>query len=360
MNWYRSQNINKSLEYSSNLGTADDPFEIWNWNDLLYYSMHDIYWSKSMIQMADVQCPYQYNEFMPIRLYGDYNGNNKKITGLYIDINSWHTDNGFYNHKVDYAYDGAGGAGLFDVVDYGGTVESLSLVDCTVKNTDGLYRAGAIVGENFGIVSKCKISNCTVEAHQSGGIAARSRNSGQINDCAVTVTTLVTGEKYTGGIVGCANGGHINRCIASCNVIANSTDGMTTGGLVGFADNCTINDCASQGNVTINGFLGYYTGGFIGEATACSITNSYSTSTMFDNTENSSTFGGFAGHSYQTSFTSCYWNSQTSGVASSDGGTELLFFALINSESYISSYVGWDSEVWRFEGSPLQKSIIEL
>ncbi len=104
----------------------------------------------------------------------------------------------------------------------------------------------------------------------TGGLVGFS--SGTITDCYFTGS--VSGTGYTGGLVG-YNSGTITRCSYQGDV---ASSGYRLGGLVGYNPNGSIADSHSSGSVTQTG-TGHYTGGLIGRATGplSSITNCFST-----------------------------------------------------------------------------------
>lgn len=158
--------------------------------------------------------------------------------------------------------------------------------DCLVDN--GVIEAnhnnsGGIVGENDGIVNRCRVNEGTVTAnetsggvvgwntgsgasiagcqvnavvitaktYQSGGIAGYNSLSSVINGCSVTKATVISDVFYAGGIVGLNS----QDCIVSgCIVIDGTiTAGDRSGGIAGQnSDNAVIcGSVASPDNVNI-------------------------------------------------------------------------------------------------------------
>lgn len=153
---------------------------------------------------------------------------------------------------------------------------------------DGLFinRVGsdqAFLGEITSSVVKnvfltnLNITGSTLTDTTVGGIIG-DMNSGTVSGCYTTGS--ITGAGFAGGVIGRCRGGTITNCYSSCSVT--SSDNYV-GGFCGLNDG-TITNCHSTGSVT----------------------GSYD--------------GGFCGHNDDT-ITNCFWDTQTSGQATSSGGT---------------------------------------
>ncbi|MHC4498972.1 MAG: GLUG motif-containing protein, partial [Planctomycetota bacterium] len=119
---------------------------------------------------------------------------------------------------------------------------------------------------------------------------------GTISNCYSTGS--VAGYRYVGGLVG-YNRGIINNCYAE-----NSVKGdWNLGGLVGFNEFGTINNCYSSGSVAGDWLV-----------------------------------GGLVGCNYQGTVTNSFWDIETSGQASSDGGTGQTMAQM----QVASTYLGWN------------------
>jgi hypothetical protein len=141
-------------------------------------------------------------------------------------------------------------------------------------------------------------------------------------------------------LVGILIGTDVQRSWASGNVQAN----WRVGGLVGdFAG--TIEDAYATGSVTeysngaiIGGLVGYGAG---------SITNAYSSGAVTGTTDT----GGLVGMDVGGTFTNVYWDTQTSGEATSAAGTGLTSAQM----QVQGNFSGWDftagTGVWLMPGS---------
>ena len=185
---------------------------------------------------------------------GHFDGNNHKVTGLYIN-----DDNLKY-------------AGLFG-----------SIIDATVQNltVEGEVTGKECVGGVVGTVDfqsvNCVISNCHANVkvsgnNQVGGVAGSIYGS-TITGCSSTgaVSGIGSGSRMTGGIVGWANlGGIVNNCFATGAVSGN----IEVGGVVGSYRGISVSNCYSTGAVSGNSGVG----GVVSDCyTTNSITNCYAT-----------------------------------------------------------------------------------
>ena len=132
-----------------------------------------------------------------ITFNGDFDGNNKTISG--IRINMANSDN----------------QGLFGYTGPGANIHDLTLADARITGEDEI---GGIVGYNErGTITRCHVLN-TVAIHtissytiNHGGIVGRNSNLGTITHCTsaatLTIAEGLTNCKYYGAIVGYSVGG---------------------------------------------------------------------------------------------------------------------------------------------------------
>jgi hypothetical protein len=294
-------------------GTSGDPYQITNADELnetrddldgYYILMNDI-----DLDDYDVSSWNGGQGFIPIGtsenentfFSGYFNGQNHIISNLYVS-------------NFDYAN------GLFGMT-LNATIINLFLNDVYV-NHDSYSFVGGLIGAAY----NTNVSNC----HVTG--------------------TIFSGNDDTGGLIGSlggfAYGGavitqcYIVNCSSSCSV-AGAED---IGGFIGQVENSNIFYCYSMGTVTssydfVGGFIGssYYEytpdvvisdcysrvditgydsiGGFIGLNTG-NVYNCYSTG-FVDGYE---IIGGFCGYNDRGTIEFCYWDAETSGTWSSDGG----------------------------------------
>ena len=156
----------------------------------------------------------EFNEF-----YGQFDGNNHKISGLKISLNTSYV-------------------GLFGSVKNSGTLHNLGVeIDPAGSVTGHLY-VGAIVGQNYGSLNYCYATGAVNGGFSSdmliGGLVGQ--NDGYISNCYST--GAVSGSWSVGGLVGYNHTGTISNCYARGSV----STGGNLGGLVG-ANGGTISNC---------------------------------------------------------------------------------------------------------------------
>ena len=165
--------------------------------------------------------------------------------------------------------------------------------------------------------------------YPGGGTIENSYATGNVNSTASRV----------GGLLGSFSGTMtIRNCYATGNAI---TTGQNAGGFAGDSEGTgTISNCYSTGNTSGS----FYVGGFIGElAYSSTITDSYSTGYV----TGSSSKGGFNGYMNSGSCTASYWDTETSGQATSAScGTGKTTAQMKNVSTYTTT------NPWDFQGNP--------
>lgn len=144
---------------------------------------------------------------------GTFDGNNKTISGLYI--NDSNKDN----------------VGLFGYIGKNstvtGTVKDVTLADSYVR---GNKYVGGICGRNKGGTIEQSTNQATVTGcGQVGGICGY--NSGNITSCTAGGSVSTTSGDSVGGICGYNTGGTVKSCTSGCTV---EGKGTSTGGICGY------------------------------------------------------------------------------------------------------------------------------
>lgn len=240
--------------------------------------------------------------------------------------------------------------GLVGLADCAATTDSagtLALVTVAFDGEVGLY-IGGCVGSAWAHSGSCTFSGCsgaitlTDGSYVSdvGGFAGR-----MYNDTAGTVTSAT--DCRSCGTINCdgpEHGGFVGVMSARCSCVrcSSSTDLVATGGSShgGFAGIATgvLTDCYAIGDV--NGAGCNYVGGLVGTASASALTNCYSVGLVAGN----SSVGGLVGYgdTYPTA-THCFWDTQTSGQATSALGTGKTTAQMQTQ----STFTGWNfTTVW--------------
>jgi hypothetical protein len=258
-------------------GSSGSPYQIATLNNLYWISQNSTEWSKYFVQTVDIDASATSGwsggaGFPPIgntgtSFTGSYVGNGKIISGLYIN-NSADVDIGLFG-RVNSAT---------------ATITSLGLTGVNISASNGaLVRVGGMVGYLYGTLTNC---------YSTGSISR-------------------TGAALAGGLIGYSDAGTLSKCYSKVNVSVNSA--TYVGGLAG-SNNGSFSDCYATGNVVggsssdVGGLIGF-NGGII--------TNCYSSGSV----TGSVTLGGLIGGNNSGTYNNSFWDNQTSGQASSGGGT---------------------------------------
>ena len=309
-------------------GTAGDPYIIWSIYGLQDMQNHlSSYWELGCNINATETSGWNGGAgFVPIgntstnAFTGHFDGNNHTISGLYINRPS-----------TNYV-------GLFGSAN-GATIKDVTVADAFVVGNLGVGVLEGRSGPNYGI----QISNC----HVSGGVSGiNTMVGGLIGDlsggaiiessASVTVNCL----KACGGFVGIIHAGTIQRCFSTGNVTGGSSS-TAVGGFIGTNtnnNNQLIKDCYARGNAYSN--TSSLVGGFVGVWNFATnvIENCYSTGV-------SSAKGFCGGLSLGGVITDSFWDVETSGCGSSNGGTGKVTAEMTTNSTFIDA--GWDFDtVW--------------
>lgn len=229
------------------------------------------------------------------------------------------------------------------------TGASSSIDNITV--TGNVEGNGVLVGGAFGDINNATISNCIVNGNitgleELGGIAGDAPGS-TISQCKYDGN--ISGDRVIGGIVGRGEPVTIEECMSSGNYVSNNGAAITSsiGGILGFGFTGTVNNCYSTASVEGDGD---YIGGLIGynRSAGSSVENCYSIGLVTE-IGTPSFVGGLIGKNDGT-VTNSYWNTETSGQATSDGGTGKttaeMQSGLIDDPDTDGIYVDWDALIW--------------
>ena len=220
---------------------------------------------------------------------GDFDGNGKTITGLYMD-----------------GEDAI--SGLFGYVGKTGSIHDLTIADASVKSTKtsyGVYTA-LVAASNAGTISNVALKDSMVSSGgYAGGIAAL--NDGTITGCANESAPVTHNEKATSSYYALAGGiaGQNRGTIALSYNLARVTGGNENighiGGIAGKNESAgTIESCYNRGDIQTGAYLGGITGYLSGTATNC-----YSTGSVPTGTYAKALFGHCT--SYSAKATACFY-----------------------------------------------------
>lgn len=240
---------------------------------------------------------------------GNFDGNNHKVSGLYINDNNLGYA-GLFGYIVGGAVQNLGVegsvTGKFHVGGVVGIVWEGSVTNCYVTGTvSGNNFVGGVAGE----VGYCSVTNCysavAVSGIESfvGGVAGDVDYSSIVANCNSTGT--VSGESWVGGVVGwLSDSSSVTDCYATGTVSGNSGIGGVVARVNGLGSN-SVTKCYATGAITgtseVGGVAGYVSSG--SSVTDCvalnpSITRSSGSST---------TFGRVAGNKYGTLSNNVAW-----------------------------------------------------
>ncbi len=220
----------------------------------------------------------------------------------------------------------------------------------TIKNLH-INRPGdsyvGLFGVCSGDVHDLKLINADFHgAANTGGIAGKFM-TGNLTQCSVSGS--INGAGLTGGLIGSLYGGTVNSSYSTATI----TGSFNVGGVIGYADTGLVTLSFSSGNVT---GTGNNVGGFIGASLTATVTNCYCTGGVSSPGNNVAGFMGMGGASFSYStgrvtggttlggFSSvaicpnCYWDTNTTGQATSAGGTGAITSTLLMQ----ATYTGWD------------------
>jgi len=236
---------------------------------------------------------------------GEFDGNNKKITGLYINT-------------TDYCF------GLFGYI-VSAKVQNIGIEEAKIK---GGGTIGGVVGlvEHNNIITNCYFTGTVYGlAAWIGGVAGCVLRNNSISNCHfIGTVNCINGPDHgstgaVGGIVGLlGENSNLTNCYSNGTVYSNSNGAFIhAGGIVGeVVANGHLYNCYSTSEVTGKG-SNSFVGGIAGQVYEnCSVTNSYSTGAVSASNLYYSYAGGVAGVVNSSSkLTNCY----STGTVSSSG-----------------------------------------
>jgi len=224
------------------------------------------------------------NFYIPY-LAGEFDGDGHKISNLILN------------------YDLALPLGLFGYLAPGGKVTQVGVENINVIGYSGV--GGLVGGIRHGTVSHCYSTGNVAGESYVGGLVGWNEVGAVSNSYS---TGSVTGESYVGGLVGYAFLGTVSNSYSTSSVTGNSH----VGGLVG-VNHGTVSNSYSTGSVTGDEDVG----GLVGLTYHGTVSNSYSIGSV----TGENCVGGLVGLTNHGTVSNSFWDTETSGQATSDGGT---------------------------------------
>jgi hypothetical protein len=256
---------------------------------------------------------------------GTFNGANRTISGL--------SCSGYYY------------AGLFGVLSQGAQIYNLNIAGCNITGADNTGGLAGFLDHNSGETGSTRIRNCHVSGTISGGntggligmvlnVFDNTINSIFVEYCSSSAT--VSGGGYVGGLIGNIEGssmfgGAIKPQIRYCYSSGSVNGGGTVGGLIGELMDGWLANCYSASTITTG--AASVAGGLVGDASSSTISKSFSTGLVSPGTGR-----GFIGENNETGVTECYWDTETSGQSSSNGGGTGKTTAQMKNQATFTNY----------------------
>ena len=224
--------------------------------------------------------------------------------------------------------------GLFGTTGTASKIRRIGLVSVSVSGNCYGCGQGGLVAVNRGSISDSYVTGYVYGLRPVGGLVGKNQVTGTITGSYAT--SDVDGSRWpdVGGLVG-ENHGIIRASYATGNV---SSREDSVGGLVG-KNHGTISASYATGDVSsgyeeIGGLVGRNSGTIIASYAVGEVSGSDTTGYI----------GGLVGLS-SGDITHSYWNTQTSGLAYSDGGIGKTTHELQSTVSYSGIYADWNLDV---------------
>lgn len=266
--------------------------------------------------MARVGCQLA---MMIINFQGINNGNSHSIDGLYIN-----------RPTTDFL-------GLFGCTN-SAVIENLGVTSFEII---GNQFAGGLVGMN----DHTSLTNCYSSGSMSGisyyagGLVGYNRYS-TLTNCYSTCS--ISGVNYVGGLIGYATVSTISNCFSSNRVTGTNN---YAGGLIGFITGSDVSNCYSTSSV--NGLN--QVGGLVGRnENTSTISSSYSIGSVSGSTQ----VGGLVGAISSSTVSNSFWDRETSGQTTSEGGTGKTTADMQTLTTYTDVTTEGLDEAWDFVDNP--------
>jgi hypothetical protein len=367
-------------------GSGGSPYQIASLNGLYWIAQNTSEWDKHFVQTANIDASetatWSGGGWTPIGTWGNfftgsYQGNNHTINALTIDRNS--DNQGLFGHirstggiynlgltNVDItgatlvgALSGAvdGGATVYHcystgsitttemgycggLIGYSGDVTIIqSYSECTVTSPGG-YHVGGLIGlADESTIDTCRSTGNVQGDYAVGGLIGNLRVTSVLQNSYSTGNVTGTGSN-TGGLTGNVDNSTISSSHSRGTVIGKTT----AGGLVGYMYLGTISNCYSHSDVTIDNAR-WEGGGLVGNSETGTIEFCYSTGSV----SGVSNIGGFIGFRWETPINASFWDTQTSGMATSNGGTGKTTAEMKTASTFLDA--DWSGSIWKMDGA---------
>ncbi len=189
--------------------------------------------------------------------------------------------------------------GLFSLTD-GATIKNLSVSGSVTGNQ---YTGGVVGQASSSTIINCYNSCSVTGSLNIGGIVGYANDNTTISNCYNRGSVEGGDNAYVGGVVGWVMNSTIINCYNSGSLV--SGDDTDVGGVVGNADSrATITNCYNSGSLV--GGDDTDVGGVVGWVDVSTITNCYNSGSLMGG--NDTYVGGVVGYVDYSTFTNCYWD----------------------------------------------------
>ncbi len=277
-----------SAQYGGGTGEPNDPYLIYEPNQIVEIGINQQDWDKHFKMMADLDMTsvtaYPIGVDDESFFSGSFDGNGYSILNLIMTGSLFGYVQGLdYDHvvieNVTFVNPQSGRAILADYLGLGViqncsvengvvTYSYFSNIAGLVQRSDSVLRncsysgqvhregtahgdTGGLVARNFGIIENCYTEGEVSGRYSVGGLVGE--NFGSIRQCFSTA--IVTGYRGVGGLLG-NNYGNIRNCYSSSHVSGD----QYIGGLIGSSSSIIINcysDSVVSGNADVGGLVGF-------------------------------------------------------------------------------------------------------
>jgi len=224
-------------------------------------------------------------------------------------------------------------------------------------NVSGDERVGGLVGRNWGTVSNSYATGDVSGDETVGGLVGDNKFGGEVNNSYATGN--IRGANGVGGLVGYSST-YEGTVIKNSYATGDIDGGNDTGGLIGWLRGGAIENTYSTGDISgeknVGGLVGCVgtfaekRGVHIGFDREAFVENSYSVGNV--NGEDSENTGGLVGSVDLGNVNNSFWDTETSNMEESDGGTGKTTAEMKDVATYTDTDTEGLEEPWDFVGDP--------
>jgi len=319
---------NSYAQFSGGSGTEAEPYQIANTDDLIYLSQVTPMWNKHFIQTEDII----------------FNADETQV--------DWDDDG---------SPDGSGTEGFSPIgnslKNFTGSYDGQShIVDNLFINRSTAYYIGLFGYSGGSTIENLGVTNVNVTGNTyTGGLVGYMNSSSNLNNCYSSGTAA--GVEAIGGLVGRNEGSVIENSYSTVDV----EGGTNLGGLVGYDFQATIQNSYSTGHAkgesNVGGLVGY-------NGWQSTISNCYSSSDVIRiNGSTNNNFAGFCGNTtFDTTIEYCY---STGDVFESEGtdwssGDKAFVGYVTGSPTYTNNFFDSDASNQSSATGATGKSITDM